>query len=320
MCVPVVELILDGILGLQRSDWFRLWAFFDEHDYGQYFTVVSFSIVYTFLIAGCVVSTFLYTMGLHLNGILQDSYWRIMIVNEETCHIPDDLEVSIPELRHIIRKAEQWRGKNGERRKTSVTKLRTIHREEEDDDDQERDIIKTQHSDKDFDSSSGDDDGDEEVVKETAAERKAREKEEVEGADVDQMSEDSGFFAFLTGRKKKKFRRTDIHIQIAQLNCGSAEHWIAREEYVMYREFMIQQNGAIIEIVGDRTPHGITFTLNAIAKKMKLGGANAAENLLAMFGGASKSKEGGELGRSTSMALGESSSPMFGQRERKVRF
>jgi hypothetical protein len=311
--VPVVEIILDGILDQRRSDWFRLWTFFSEHGYGQYFTIITFVLVYCFMIAGCVVSTFLYTMALHLNGILQDSYWRIMIVNEETCHIPDDLEVSIPELRHIIRKAEQWRGKNGERRKCSVHKLRTIHREEDDDDDEDgqREIIKAQHTDADFDSSDSDEDG------ETREQREKREFEELHGSDVDMSSHHSGFLAFLSGRKSKKYRRTDIHVQICQLNCGSAEHWTVRQDFITYREFMIEQNGAIIEMVGDRQPHGITFTLNTIAKKMKLGGGDAAANLLAMFGGGAKKDP---LHDDDDAPLGDSTSPNFGARERKVRF
>lgn len=37
--------------------------------------------------------------------------------------LPQDLEVSIEELSYIIKKAEQWRGLDGERRKVSSLKL-----------------------------------------------------------------------------------------------------------------------------------------------------------------------------------------------------
>lgn len=33
--------------------------------------------------------------------------------------VPQDLEVSIEELSYIVKKAEQWRGSDGERRKVS---------------------------------------------------------------------------------------------------------------------------------------------------------------------------------------------------------
>lgn len=130
--VPFIEIILDGALAKRRSDFFRLLEFMQQHDYGIYYAIIIFVIVYLTMLAGCIVSTFLYTMALHLNGILQDAYWRIMIVNEETCHIPDDLEVSMHELKHIVRTAERWRGKNGERRKISVSRLKTTDDQDDD--------------------------------------------------------------------------------------------------------------------------------------------------------------------------------------------
>jgi hypothetical protein len=216
--VPFIEIALDGILDLRRSDWFRLYDFFQEHDYGQQFTALIFLTIYCFMLAGCIVSTFLYTMNLHLNGILQDSYWRIVYVNEETCHIPDDLEVSVIELKHIIRRAEQWRGKNGERRKVSAYRLET------------------------------------------------------------------------TDREDPNYLRRDVHVQVCELNCGNRERWVARGEYQVYREFCIQQEGTILEVVDDKLPHGVSFMLNAIAKKHKLAGfgvgdAGAVDVLVNLFGG-----------------------------------
>lgn len=48
-----------------------------------------------------------------------DSYWRLHAEASEI-HIPYDLEISLPELDSICKKAEQWRGEEGERRKVSV--------------------------------------------------------------------------------------------------------------------------------------------------------------------------------------------------------
>lgn len=128
--IPIFDIIVDGITGDHRSDFFRLLDFMAAHNYGQYFTVIIFALVYGCYVAGCTVSVFLFTMALHLNGILQDAYWRIMIVNEDTCHIPEDLEVSIVELEHILRNAERWRGANGERRKVRIEKIYTTDEHE----------------------------------------------------------------------------------------------------------------------------------------------------------------------------------------------
>ena len=48
-----------------------------------------------------------------------DSYWRLHAEASEI-HIPYDLEISLPEFDSICKKAEQWRGEEGERRKVSV--------------------------------------------------------------------------------------------------------------------------------------------------------------------------------------------------------
>lgn len=87
--------------------------------------------MYGLLLFGSIVTMFLYTMRLHLNGILQDAFWRIMVVNEATCFLPDDLEISVSELQHILTHAERWRGKNGERRKIVVERLTTTDAQDE---------------------------------------------------------------------------------------------------------------------------------------------------------------------------------------------
>ena len=48
-----------------------------------------------------------------------DIYWRLH-GSEEVFFIPYDLEVSNEELAYIVRKSEQWRGEEGERRKVAV--------------------------------------------------------------------------------------------------------------------------------------------------------------------------------------------------------
>ena len=56
---------------------------------------------------------------LHNNGRMLDVFWRL---HGEEMHffLPYDLEMSNPELNHVCRHAEQWRGEEGERRKVAV--------------------------------------------------------------------------------------------------------------------------------------------------------------------------------------------------------
>ena len=54
-----------------------------------------------------------------MNGKLIDIYHRLKST-EEKFFIPHDLELSNEELGYICRKAEQWRGADGERRKVAV--------------------------------------------------------------------------------------------------------------------------------------------------------------------------------------------------------
>lgn len=54
-----------------------------------------------------------------MNGKLIDIYHRLKST-EEKFFVPHDLEISNEELGFICRKAEQWRGAEGERRKVAV--------------------------------------------------------------------------------------------------------------------------------------------------------------------------------------------------------
>ena len=54
-----------------------------------------------------------------MNGRLIDIYHRLKSP-EEMFFLPRDMEVSNQELGYVCRKAEQWRGAEGERRKVAV--------------------------------------------------------------------------------------------------------------------------------------------------------------------------------------------------------
>lgn len=48
-----------------------------------------------------------------------DIYWRLH-GTEDIFFVPYDLEISNQELSYHVRRAEQWRGEDGERRKVAV--------------------------------------------------------------------------------------------------------------------------------------------------------------------------------------------------------
>ncbi|XP_051542731.1 uncharacterized protein ofcc1 [Myxocyprinus asiaticus] len=62
---------------------------------------------------------YVYLLRLHNDGRLLDIYQRLHSA-EGVFFIPHDMEVSNQELNYIVKKAEQWRGFNGERRKVAV--------------------------------------------------------------------------------------------------------------------------------------------------------------------------------------------------------
>lgn len=62
---------------------------------------------------------YIYFLRLHMDGRMMDTYHRLNCSDSDFL-LPYDTEVSLAELKHIIRKAEQWRGPKGERRKTAV--------------------------------------------------------------------------------------------------------------------------------------------------------------------------------------------------------
>uniref|UniRef100_A0A8C6WMW9 Uncharacterized protein n=1 Tax=Neogobius melanostomus TaxID=47308 RepID=A0A8C6WMW9_9GOBI len=62
---------------------------------------------------------FIYLLRFHNDGRMLDVYQRLT-ATEGTYFLPQDLEVSNQELSYIVKKAEQWRGYNGERRKVAV--------------------------------------------------------------------------------------------------------------------------------------------------------------------------------------------------------
>uniref|UniRef100_A0A8C5NS83 Orofacial cleft 1 candidate gene 1 protein n=1 Tax=Junco hyemalis TaxID=40217 RepID=A0A8C5NS83_JUNHY len=83
---------------------------------GALITVMLYIIL--FMISSTVL--YLYFLRLHSEGWLLDVFRRIH-GEEGTFFVPLDLEISIQELSYIIKRAEQWRGVNGERRMVAVS-------------------------------------------------------------------------------------------------------------------------------------------------------------------------------------------------------
>ncbi|XP_077989963.1 uncharacterized protein LOC144444426 [Glandiceps talaboti] len=75
--------------------------------------------LYIFCMFTTVVIVYMYFLRLHNNGRMLDTFHRLSALNDEF-FVPYDLELSVHELSYIIKKAEQWRGEEGERKKTAV--------------------------------------------------------------------------------------------------------------------------------------------------------------------------------------------------------
>ncbi|PKU45721.1 hypothetical protein llap_3985 [Limosa lapponica baueri] len=121
---PLAVFIVDSVLGrLGNSvekpiaDAAKLyWVFLRAEESGipgALITVMLYTIL--FIISSTVL--YLYFLRLHSEGWLLDVFQRIH-GEEGTFFVPLDLEISNQELSYIMKRAEQWRGVNGERRMT----------------------------------------------------------------------------------------------------------------------------------------------------------------------------------------------------------
>ncbi|XP_065484000.1 uncharacterized protein LOC135985007 [Caloenas nicobarica] len=123
---PLAVFIVDSFLGrLGNSvekpiaDAAKLyWVFLRAEESGipgALITVMLYTIL--FIISSTVL--YLYFLRLYSEGWLLDVFRRIHS-EEGTFFVPLDLEISIQELSYIMKRAEQWRGINGERRMVAV--------------------------------------------------------------------------------------------------------------------------------------------------------------------------------------------------------
>ncbi|CAM9249994.1 unnamed protein product [Bubo scandiacus] len=124
---PLAVFVVDSFLGrLGNSvekpiaDAAKLyWIFLRAEESGTpgvLITVMLYTIL--FIISSTVL--YLYFLRLHSEGWLLDMFRRIY-GEEGTFFVPLDLEISSQELSYIVKRAEQWRGINGERRMVAVS-------------------------------------------------------------------------------------------------------------------------------------------------------------------------------------------------------
>ncbi|KAK6182267.1 hypothetical protein SNE40_009987 [Patella caerulea] len=123
---PLLILIVDcSLLRYQDqstkpiADFAKLWWHFDRSQgsglAGLFITLFLYSFIG--LLTGAIL--YMYFLRLHNNGRMLDIFWRLH-GEEDFFFVPYDLEMSNQELCYICRKAEKWRGEEGERRKIAV--------------------------------------------------------------------------------------------------------------------------------------------------------------------------------------------------------
>ncbi|XP_027532014.1 orofacial cleft 1 candidate gene 1 protein isoform X2 [Neopelma chrysocephalum] len=124
---PLAVLVVDSFLGRfgnsvdkPIADAAKLsWVFLRAEESGvpgALITVMLYTVL--FMISSTVL--YLYFLRLHSEGWLLDVFRRIH-GEEGTFFVPLDLEISSQELSYIMKRAEQWRGINGERRMVAVS-------------------------------------------------------------------------------------------------------------------------------------------------------------------------------------------------------
>uniref|UniRef100_UPI0037E719C5 uncharacterized protein ofcc1 n=1 Tax=Semicossyphus pulcher TaxID=241346 RepID=UPI0037E719C5 len=123
---PLAVFAVDAVLGRLAyspdtpvGDAAKLyWHFYRADQSGAAGVIITlFLYAVLFLLSITILS--IYLLRFHNNGRMLDVFQRLT-AKEGTYFLPEDLELSNQELSYIVKKAEQWRGYNGERRKVAV--------------------------------------------------------------------------------------------------------------------------------------------------------------------------------------------------------
>ncbi|XP_078147669.1 uncharacterized protein ofcc1 [Centroberyx gerrardi] len=123
---PLAVFAVDAVLGRLAyspdtpvGDAAKLyWHFYRADQSGAAGVVITlFLYAVLFLLSVTILS--IYLLRFHNDGRMLDVFQRLR-AKEGSYFLPQDLELSNQELSYIVKKAEQWRGFNGERRKVAV--------------------------------------------------------------------------------------------------------------------------------------------------------------------------------------------------------
>uniref|UniRef100_A0A3Q3ICF7 Orofacial cleft 1 candidate gene 1 protein n=1 Tax=Monopterus albus TaxID=43700 RepID=A0A3Q3ICF7_MONAL len=123
---PLAVFAVDAILGhltyspdTPVGDAAKLyWHFYQVDQSGAAGVIITlFLYAVLFLLSITILS--IYLLRFHNEGRMLDVFQRLT-AKEGMYFLPEDLELSNQELSYIVKKAEQWRGFNGERRKVAV--------------------------------------------------------------------------------------------------------------------------------------------------------------------------------------------------------
>uniref|UniRef100_A0A8B9KNI5 Uncharacterized protein n=2 Tax=Astyanax mexicanus TaxID=7994 RepID=A0A8B9KNI5_ASTMX len=123
---PLAVFAVDAVLGRLSysaetpvADAAKLYWHFHRTEQSGTAGIIITLFLYTVLFILSFTVLYVYFFRLHNDGRMLDVYHRLHSP-EGVFFIPHDLEVSNQELSYIVKKAEQWRGFNGERRKVAV--------------------------------------------------------------------------------------------------------------------------------------------------------------------------------------------------------
>ncbi|XP_035862182.1 uncharacterized protein ofcc1 [Sander lucioperca] len=123
---PLAVFAVDAVLGRLAyspdtpvGDAAKLYWHFYRVDQSGAAGVTITVFLYAVLFLLSITILFIYMLRFHNDGRMLDVFQRLTS-REGTYFLPQDLELSNQELSYIVKKAEQWRGFNGERRKVAV--------------------------------------------------------------------------------------------------------------------------------------------------------------------------------------------------------
>ncbi|XP_029004837.1 uncharacterized protein ofcc1 isoform X3 [Betta splendens] len=123
---PLAVFAVDAALGRLTyspdapvGDAAKLYWHFHRADQSGAAGVIITLFLYAVLSLLSVTILSIYLLRFHNDGRMLDVYQRLT-AEEGIYFVPEDLELSNQELSYIVKKAEQWRGFNGERRKVTV--------------------------------------------------------------------------------------------------------------------------------------------------------------------------------------------------------